>query len=95
MRNNLPPTHILPVDQTLTMWNGAPGYATGVNRISTHLHGGFPPWISDGTPFQDFDPNGGYGFSAVPKVPDMPAPAARKLRLLLDQSAAGQVHVVP
>ena len=77
MRNNLPTPHILPVDQTLTMWNGGGmGYATGVNRISTHLHGGFPPWISDGTPFQDFDPNGGYGFSAVPKVPDMPAPAA-------------------
>ena len=33
------------------------GYATGVNRMSTHLHGGFSPWISDGTPFQDFDPN--------------------------------------
>jgi spore coat protein A, manganese oxidase len=43
VRNNLPATHILPVDQTLTMWNGAPGHATGVNRISTHLHGGFPP----------------------------------------------------
>ena len=73
MRNNLPPTHILPVDQTLTMWNGAPGQATGVNRMSTHLHGGFPPWISDGTPFQDFDPNGGYGLSAG-FPPDMPAP---------------------
>ena len=22
--------------------------------MSIHLHGGFPPWISDGTPFQDF-----------------------------------------
>jgi FtsP/CotA-like multicopper oxidase with cupredoxin domain len=74
MRNNLPPAHILPVDMTVPMWNGAPGHAVGVNRISTHLHGGFPPWISDGTPFQDFDPNGGYGFSAYPKIPDMPAP---------------------
>jgi spore coat protein A len=55
--------------------NGSPGgTATGVNRLSTHLHGGFPPWISDGTPFQDFDPNGGYGLScAFP--PDMPPPA--------------------
>ncbi|MHB8068648.1 MAG: multicopper oxidase family protein [Desulfobaccales bacterium] len=72
MRNNLPDDHILPVDKTLTMWNGAMGAATGVNRMSTHLHGGFPPWISDGTPFQDFDPNGGYGFSAG-FPPDMPA----------------------
>ncbi len=65
MRNNLPEDHILPVDKTLKMWNGAMGHAQGVNRMSIHLHGGFPPWISDGTPFQDFDPNGGYGSSAA------------------------------
>ena len=58
MRNALPSTHILPVDQTLPMWNGAMGAATGVNRMSVHLHGGFPPWISDGTPFQDFGTSG-------------------------------------
>jgi spore coat protein A, manganese oxidase len=75
MRNNLPAIHILPVDMTIMGANGSPGgTATGVNRMSIHLHGGFPPWISDGTPFQDFDPNGGYGLScAFP--PDMPAPA--------------------
>jgi spore coat protein A, manganese oxidase len=79
-RNNLPATHILPVDKTLSMWNGIPGYATGVNRMSVHLHGGFPPWISDGTPFQDFSnptnapgPGTGYGPSAN-FPPDMPAP---------------------
>ncbi len=74
MRNNLPATHILPVDQTLPMWNGIPGYATGVNRMSTHLHGGFPPWMSDGTPFQDFGTAGnGYGPSAA-FPPDMGTP---------------------
>lgn len=74
MRNNLPATHILPVDQTLPMWNGFMGGATGVNRMSVHLHGGFPPWISDGTPFQDFGTAGnGYGPSTG-FPPDMPAP---------------------
>ena len=70
MRNNLPSTAIVPVDDTVPNANGIPGYATGHNRMSVHLHGGFPPWVSDGTPFQDFDPSGGYGPSAVPKVPD-------------------------
>jgi spore coat protein A len=75
MRNALPAAHILPVDMTAMGANGSPGgTASGVNRMSIHLHGGFPPWFSDGTPFQDFDPNGGYGLScAFP--PDMPAPA--------------------
>jgi len=73
MTNNLPAAHILPVDQTLPMWNGAMGAATGVNRMSVHLHGGFPPWPSDGTPFQDFGTAGnGYGFSAL-FPPDMVA----------------------
>jgi spore coat protein A, manganese oxidase len=75
MRNNLPPAHLLPVDKTLSMWNGLAGAATGVNRMSVHLHGGFPPWISDGTPLQDFDPNGGYGPSTG-FPPDMPKPPA-------------------
>ena len=74
MRNNLPSTTIVPVDATVPNANGIPGYATGHNRMSVHLHGGFPPWVSDGTPFQDFDPSGGYGPSAG-FPPDMPAPA--------------------
>jgi spore coat protein A len=74
VRNNLPPTHLLPVDNTVPNANGVPGYATGHNRLSTHLHGGFPPWISDGTPFQDFGTAGnGYGPSAG-FPPDMQAP---------------------
>jgi spore coat protein A, manganese oxidase len=56
-RNNLPPTHIIPVDTTLEGAEGAQ------NRASVHLHGGFTPWISDGGPFAWFAPNGSHGKS--------------------------------
>jgi spore coat protein A len=48
--NNLPPTHILPVDDTLM------GANTSHNRTAIHLHGGYVPWISDGGPFDWFEP---------------------------------------
>jgi spore coat protein A len=57
MKNNLPPTHIIPVDTTI------PGANAGQNRMAVHLHGGFVPWISDGGPFDWFDPNGVTGQS--------------------------------
>jgi spore coat protein A len=44
-RNNLPPTHILPVDDTIM---GVMGNQN--NRADVHLHGGFVPWISEGGP---------------------------------------------
>ena len=56
-RNNLPLTHIIPVDTTLEGANQAQ------NRTSVHLHGGFTPWISDGGPFAWFAPNGSRGTS--------------------------------
>ena len=56
-RNNLPPTHIIPVDTTLMGANQAQ------NRTSVHLHGGFTPWISDGGPFAWFAPDGSHGTS--------------------------------
>ncbi len=49
--------HIIPVDSTL------PGANQAVNRIAVHLHGGFVPWISDGGPFDWFDPAGSHGLS--------------------------------
>jgi spore coat protein A, manganese oxidase len=58
-RNNLPDTHILPIDTTLM---GADGAA---NRVSVHLHGGFVPWISDGQPFAWWTPDGSTGESFV------------------------------
>lgn len=57
MKNNLPATHPLPVDTTLM------GSEDGVaeNRICVHLHGGFTPWTSDGTPFSWYTPTGTVG----------------------------------
>ncbi len=57
--NNLPGTHIIPVDTSI------PGAGTNQaqNRIATHLHGGFVPWISDGGPFDWFTPDGTRGAS--------------------------------
>jgi hypothetical protein len=50
------------------------------NRVSIHLHGGFPPWYSDGTPHQWFTPAGettltplyqkGASFRNIPDMPD-------------------------
>jgi spore coat protein A, manganese oxidase len=57
--NELPPTHILPVDSTL------PGANQAHNRAAVHLHGGLVPWISDGGPFDWWDPNGVGGLSFV------------------------------
>ena len=52
--NELPPTHILPVDTSL------PGAQTGQaeNRTAVHLHGGLVPWTSDGGPFDWWTPGG-------------------------------------
>jgi len=49
--NTLPARHILPVDRTV------PGAELAQNRIVTHLHGGFVPWISDGGPFAWYTPS--------------------------------------
>ena len=55
--NTLPARHILPIDRTI------PGANDADNRIATHLHGGFVPWISDGGPFSWFTPGGAHGLS--------------------------------
>ncbi len=57
-QNNLEGAHPLPVDTTIM------GADMGPNRVSTHLHGGLVPWISDGGPFAWFDKDGNYGESA-------------------------------
>jgi len=58
--NALPPSHIIPVDNTIM---GAE-LAQPKNKATIHLHGGLVPWVSDGGPHSWFDPNGGYGVSA-------------------------------
>ncbi len=67
--NQLPNNTLIPIDPTLMA--GPNGLMVGdlpPNRIVTHLHGGFTPWFSDGTPFQWFDPTGmtGPSFMNVP-----------------------------
>ena len=54
--NTLPSKHILPVD---TSDNFPDAHLQ--NATTTHLHGGFTPWISDGGPFTWFTPDGQYG----------------------------------
>ncbi len=84
----------LPVDPTM-MGAGmgpVPGLNYTQNRMSTHLHGGATPWISDGTPHQWMTPAADPAVAGQPlyqkgasfqNVPDMigagksiPAPAA-------------------
>ncbi len=57
-RNNLPGgLHIIPNDLTI------PGASLGNNRTAVHFHGGLVPWISDGGPFDWWDPAGNRGAS--------------------------------
>jgi len=56
-QNNLAGAHPLMIDETVM------GADLGPNRVTTHLHGGEVPWISDGGPFSWFDSAGGYGTS--------------------------------
>jgi spore coat protein A, manganese oxidase len=52
-----PQLGLIPVDTTL------PGANQAQNRIAVHVHGGHIPWISDGGPFDWFDPLGNHGLS--------------------------------
>jgi spore coat protein A, manganese oxidase len=70
--NQLPNHQLIPIDDT--MMAGPGGLEVGdlpYNRIVTHLHGGFPPWYSDGTPFQWYTP-GGVGYQAGPSFRNVP-----------------------
>ena len=85
--NRLPDRAIVPTDPTL---DAGPGRTVGdlpLNRIAVHLHGGFTPWISDGTPFQWFTPRGrtGPSFANVPGT--HPPPGTATYFYPMDQSA--------
>lgn len=54
-RNNLPPTHIIPVDKSSFFMDAM---MLPDNRSCVHLHGGFVPWVSDGGPMAWWDPTG-------------------------------------
>jgi FtsP/CotA-like multicopper oxidase with cupredoxin domain len=73
----------LPVDETLMGAGmgplGDPGGNYTQNRAAIHLHGGFTPWISDGTPHQWITPVGENTTTYLKgvsqkNVPDMPNP---------------------
>ena len=66
--NQLPASGLIPVDPTIMASATQTVGQLPLNRIATHLHGGFTPWFSDGTPFQWFDPFGlkGPSFMNVP-----------------------------
>src|ERR1051326_5031601 len=83
-RNNIPAgMHIIPNDLTI------PGANLGNNRTSVHLHGGFVPWISDGGPFDWWDPDGNHGDSFLNNQVLNPSAAANEAEYYypLDQSA--------
>jgi spore coat protein A, manganese oxidase len=76
--NNLPGTHIIPVDTSIMGAEGAQ------NRASVHLHGGFVPWTSDGGPFAWFAPDGDHGVSFLNAGP---LPGQAEYYYPMDQSA--------
>ncbi|MFH1596461.1 MAG: multicopper oxidase domain-containing protein [Pseudomonadota bacterium] len=70
----------LPVDETIMgAGMGPQGGSYTQNRAAIHLHGGFTPWISDGTPHQWITPIGENTTTYLKgvsqrNVPDMPDP---------------------
>ena len=79
--NTLPPKHILPVDTSANF----PDAQKHQNATTTHLHGGFTPWISDGGPFSWFTPDGQYG-------PSVHSAAGNIYRLLNPHLRPGQAE---
>ena len=86
--NQLPNKALIPVDPTIMA--GQNGETVGdlpLNRIATHLHGGFTPWFSDGTPFQWFAPNGTHGASFYNVPGTSPAAGTATYYYPMNQSA--------
>jgi spore coat protein A, manganese oxidase len=84
--NNLNNT-LIPVDPTIMVSGTQTVGQLPLNRIATHLHGGFTPWFSDGTPFQWFTPGGQHGASFM-NVPGTNPPAGTATYYYpMDQSA--------
>jgi len=85
--NRLPNKTLIPIDPTLP---ASPTQTVGdlpPNRIATHLHGGFTPWFSDGTPCQWFDPTGLTGASFMNVPGTNPPPGTATYWYPMDQSA--------
>jgi FtsP/CotA-like multicopper oxidase with cupredoxin domain len=86
--NQLPNKALIPIDPTIMA--GPNGIMVGdlpLNRIAVHLHGGFTPWFSDGTPLQWFDQKGGKGISFMNVPGTNPPPGTATYYYPMDQSA--------
>jgi spore coat protein A, manganese oxidase len=85
--NQLPNKALIPIDPTIPVSGTQTVGQFPLNRIATHLHGGFTPWFSDGTPFQWFTPGGQHGASFM-NVPGTSPPAGTATYYYpMDQSA--------
>jgi FtsP/CotA-like multicopper oxidase with cupredoxin domain len=103
--NNLPPTAgggnlFIPVDTTVMgAGTGPTGGSYSQNRATIHLHGGFTPWISDGTPHQWTVPAADLADSNVPyktgastqPVPDMPVPPGGSMTFYYSNQQSGRL----
>jgi len=85
--NQLPNKMLIPVDPTIMASSTQTVGQLPQNRIATHLHGGFTPWFSDGTPFQWFDPFGLRGASFMNVPGTNPAPGTATYYYPMQQSA--------
>ena len=72
--NQLPNSELIPIDKTIMASATQTVGDLPLNRTVTHMHGGFTPWFSDGTPFQWYTPTGLHGQSFM-NVPGTNPPA--------------------
>jgi spore coat protein A len=72
--NQLPNSELIPIDKTVMATETKTVGDLPLNRAATHMHGGFTPWFSDGTPFQWYTPSGMTG-SSFKNVPGTSPPA--------------------
>ncbi len=85
--NELPDRAIVPIDPTIMAGGGKMVGDLPLNRHTTHLHGGFSPWFSDGTPYQWFDPKGRTGASFMNVPGTSPAAGTASYYYPMGQSA--------
>ena len=85
--NQLPNKQLIPIDPTIMASETQTVGQLPFNRIVTHLHGGFTPWFSDGTPFQWFTPSGSHGTSFMNVPGTNPPPGTATYYYPMDQSA--------
>jgi spore coat protein A, manganese oxidase len=85
--NQLPNQSLVPVDPTIMASSTQTVGQLPMNRIATHLHGGFTPWFSDGTPFQWYTPGGQHGPSFMNVPGTSPAAGTATQYYPMDQSA--------